>query len=102
MFQSPVRAASSRRFAIHSARGLWNRSTLAVAGDWPQPEAALSVVRSGWDGLGAGAGYLSSRRVTVEAAPRGGAGPRRRAELWLPAVDEAFRASAPTRLEAVS
>lgn len=84
-----------------SARLRQRESTLLVAGDWPQPEAALTVVRSGWDGLGAGAGYLSSRRVTVEAAPRGGAGPRRRAELWLPALDETFRASGPTRLEAV-
>ncbi|MEY9850473.1 hypothetical protein ABH923_000151 [Leifsonia sp. EB41] len=99
---APPERPKSGDVARLTARLRQREATLVVAGDWPQAEAALSVVRSGWDGLAAGAGYLSARRVTVEAAPRGGAGPRRRAELWLPAVDETFRASAPTRLEAVS
>ena len=85
-----------------SARLRQREATLIVAGDWPQVEASLSVARSGWDGLASGTGYLSARRVTVESVPRGGTGPVRRAELWLPAVDESFRASGPTRLEAVS
>lgn len=85
-----------------SARLRQREAVLIAAGTgWPQAEATLSVVRSGWDGLGAGHGHLSSRRVTVESAPRGVAGPRRRAELWLPAADESLRVSLPTRLEAV-
>lgn len=99
---APPSRARDGDVARLSARLRQRESTLIVAGDWPQVEATLTVARSGWDGLGAGNGYLSSRRVTVESAPRGGAGPRRTADLWLPAVDESFRASAPTRLEAVS
>jgi hypothetical protein len=98
---APPARAKDADVARLSARLRQREATLLVAGDWPQAEASLSVARSGWDGLGAGAGYLSSRRVTVEAAPRGGSGPRRRAELWLPAPDESFRPSGPTRLEAV-
>ncbi|WP_348787627.1 hypothetical protein [Leifsonia sp. NPDC080035] len=98
---APPARATDGDVARLSARLRQRESTLVVAGAWPQVEATLRVARSGWDGLGSGAGYLSARRVTVESAPRGGSGPRRRAELWLPAVDESFRASGPTRLEAV-
>jgi hypothetical protein len=99
---APPSRARDGDVARLSARLRQREATLIVAGDWPQVEATLAVARSGWEGLGTGNGYLSSRRVTVESAPRGGSGPRRTAELWLPAVDESFRVSAPTRLEAVS
>jgi hypothetical protein len=99
---APPGRAKDADIARLSARLRQREATLIVAGEWPQVEASLAVSRSGWDGLGVGTGYLSSRRVTVESTPRGGSGPRRRAELWLPAVDESFRASGPTRLEAVS
>jgi hypothetical protein len=79
-----------------TARLRQREATLIVVGDWPQVEATLTVSRSGWDGLGDGTGYLSSRRVTVEASARGGAGARRRAELWLPDLNEGFRAAAAT------
>ena len=100
---SPTSRARDGDIARLSARLRQREATLIVVGDWPQVEATLTVSRSGWDGLGGGTGYLSSRRVTVESAPRGGTGPRRRAELWLPGLDESFRAAAgTTRLEAVS
>jgi len=121
---APPSRARDGDVARLTARLRQREATLIVAGDWPQVEATLTVARSGWDGLGTGNGYLSSRRVTVEAMPRGGAGPRRTAELWLPAPDERFvaerpgasgasgtsgtsgssgasRVSGPTRLEAV-
>jgi len=87
-----------------TARLRQREATLIVVGDWPQVEATFTVSRSGWDGLGDGTGYLSSRRVTVEASARGGAGARRRAELWLPDPNEGFRTAAPAashHLEAV-
>ncbi|WP_460631956.1 hypothetical protein [Leifsonia lichenia] len=100
---SPASRARDGDIARLSARLRQREATLIVVGDWPQVEATLTVSRSGWDGLGGGTGYLSSRRVTVESAPRGGTGQRRRAELWLPGLDESFRAAAgTTRLEAVS
>ncbi len=98
-----------------SARLRQRESVLIATAEWPQAEAVLSVSRSEWDGLGDGTGYLASRRVTVEAALHAGFGPRRTAELWLPAPDESFAGAfgrggaastsravpAPTRLEAV-
>jgi hypothetical protein len=89
---APPSRARDGDIARLSARLRQRETTLIVAGDWPQVEATLTVARSGWDGLGAGNGYLSSRRVTVESVPRGGSGPRRTAELWLPAPDEQFLA----------
>jgi hypothetical protein len=100
---SPTGRARAGAVARLTARLRQREATLIVVGDWPQVEATLTVSRSGWDGLGGGTGYLSSRRVTVESAPRGGSGQRRSAELWLPGLDESFRAaSGTTRLEAVS
>lgn len=100
---APTSRARDGDIARLTARLRQREATLIVVGDWPQVEATLTVSRSGWDGLGGGTGYLSSRRVTVESAPRGGSGQLRRAELWLPALDESFRsASGTTRLEAVS
>ncbi|QIZ98826.1 hypothetical protein [Leifsonia sp. PS1209] len=100
---APTSRARDGDIARLNARLRQREATLIVVGDWPQVEATLTVSRSGWDGLGGGTGYLSSRRVTVESAPRGGSGQLRRAELWLPALDESFRsASGTTRLEAVS
>lgn len=100
---APSSRARDGDIARLTARLRQRESTLIVVGDWPQVEATLTVSRSGWNGLGGGTGYLASRRVTVESAPRGGTGQRRRAELWLPGLDESFRAAAgTTRLEAVS
>jgi hypothetical protein len=100
---APPSRARDGDVARLTARLRQREATLVVVGDWPQVEASLTVSRSGWDGLGDGTGYLSSRRVTVESAPRGGSPSRRTAELWLPALDESFRpAAGTTRLEAVS
>ncbi|WP_158864224.1 hypothetical protein [Leifsonia sp. AG29] len=96
---APPSRATDGDVARLSARLRQRESVLIATAPWPQAEATLSVARSGWEGLGAGHGHLASRRVTVESVPRGGAGPRRRAELWLPGPDESFRTSGPTRLE---
>lgn len=103
----PSTTARDADVARLTARLRQRESTLIVVGDWPQVEATLTVARSDWDGLGVGVGYLSSRRVTVESAPRGGSGSRRHAELWLPDLDETFRSAPagtrrPALLEAVS
>ena len=74
-----------------TARLRQREATLIVVGDWPQVEAALTVSRSGWSGVGAGTGYLVSHRVTVESSARGGSGSPRRADLWLPDPGESFR-----------
>jgi hypothetical protein len=97
---APPSRATDGDVARLSARLRQRESVLIATTPWPQAEATLRVARSGWEGLGAGHGHLASRRVTVESQPRGGAGPRRRAELWLPGPDESFRPSGPTRLEA--
>ncbi|WP_223690548.1 hypothetical protein [Leifsonia poae] len=89
----PSTAARDADVARLTARLRQRESTLIVVGDWPQVEATLTVAHSGWDGLGAGVGALSSRRVTVESAARGGSGSPRRAELWLPDLRETFRAA---------
>jgi hypothetical protein len=71
-------------------------SALIVLGDWPRIEARLSITASEWSGLGAGHGYLASRRVTVTAASRAGAGSTS-ARLWLPDADEQVVAQSPVR-----
>jgi hypothetical protein len=72
-------------------------ATLIVVGDWPQAEAKLSISDSGWQGLGSGNGFLSSRQVTVTATARGGMGASRSARLWLPDPGEHFRPTEETR-----
>jgi len=45
-------------------------STLIAFGDWPRPDARLSVTTSRWNGVGSGHGYPSSREVTVTVSDR--------------------------------
>lgn len=101
---APPARARDGEVARLGARLRQREATVIVAGPWPQAEASLSVTGSGWDGLGAGHGFLSSHRVTVESVWRGGQ--IRRAQLWLPAPDERFYAVSPgagsLRLQAVS
>lgn len=55
---------------------------------WPgAPDVELVVRDLGWSGIGAGWGYLRSRRVLVEAGGRRSPGPPRRVELLLPGPD---------------
>ena len=95
---APPERAKDGDIARLSARLRQRDATLIVVGDWPQAEAKLSIANSGWQGLGSGNGYLSSRQVTVTATARGGMGASRSARLWLPDPGEHFRpAEAETR-----
>jgi hypothetical protein len=75
-----VPAETSRLGARLRQRG----STLVVLGEWPGADATLTVVGSSWLGLGTGYGYLSTRRLEVEASGRGGMHRPRRARLTFP------------------
>lgn len=79
-----------------STRVRHHGAVLVSLGAWPGAQVRLAPVRSDWEGLGAGHGRLSSRRMLVRATGRGAAGGRpRNAELWLPAPDGALAAAEP-------
>jgi len=80
----PPRPAMARRLV---ARARERRSVLIVVGryGWPEhPDVQLSVSDPGWDGVGAGEGYLRRRRMTVTATGRRSSARPRRHHLWLP------------------
>ncbi len=84
----PPRPAMAARVA---ARVRERRSVLVVlaAGRsmWPEPpDVQLTVDAMGWDGAGAGEGYLRRRRVSVSAVGRRAASRPRRRRLWLPST----------------
>ena len=81
-----VRAPDARRLA---ARARERGSVLVPLGRWDGADVRLSVVRSAWEGLGAGAGHLRARQVEVVAEGRGAAARPRRARLWLPSANGA-------------
>lgn len=55
------------------------------SGVWAEaPDLTVTATTSRWDGVGAGHGRLSARRVAVAVSGRRGADRPRRAELWLP------------------
>lgn len=59
---------------------------IPVATRWPEaPDVRLAATASHWQGIGAGYGYLTSRRLTVAAEGRRQASRPRTAEVWLPA-----------------
>src|SRR4051812_1040213 len=71
------------------ARARERGAVLVLLGDgWPEaPDVRLSIVRSEWEGIGDGHGYLQARRVTIEAEGRRAAAPARTIDVWLPAAD---------------
>ncbi len=82
---APARPVEARRLA---ARVKERGAVLLVVGAqrWPEsPDLRLSVGRPEWEGLGAGHGCLTGRRVEVEAGGRRIGGRPRRCSLWLPA-----------------
>ncbi len=53
---------------------------------WPEsPDMRLAVDRPEWEGLGAGHGCLTGRRLLVAASGRRVGGRERRRAVWLPA-----------------
>jgi hypothetical protein len=86
----PPRPAMARRLV---ARVRERRSVLVVVAGrsgWPEPsDLHLDVSDAGWDGVGAGEGYLHRRWMTVTAAGRRSAVRPRHLRLWLPGADGA-------------
>ena len=54
-----------------AARLRKREAALITLGDWPGYEASLRIVRSEWEGIGAGSGILRGRRVEVAVESRG-------------------------------
>jgi len=54
-----------------AARLRKREAALITLGDWPGCEASLRIVRSEWEGIGAGHGILRGRRVEVAVESRG-------------------------------
>ena len=81
-----VRATDARRL---SARVRERGTVMVVLGAaWPEPpDLRLAVSRSDWDGLGAGNGYLRSRRAEVVLTGRRAAGRERSCSIWLPGAE---------------
>jgi hypothetical protein len=81
--RSPSRIAPAETSRL-GARLRQRGSTLVVLGDWPGADATLTVVGNSWRGLGAGHGYLSTRRLEVEVSGRNGMNQARRRQLTFP------------------
>jgi hypothetical protein len=83
----PPRPAMARRLV---ARVRERRTVLVVVSGrsgWPEhPDVALRVSDMRWDGVGAGEGYLSRRRMTVTATGRRSSARPRYRHLWLPSA----------------
>ncbi|HWE57720.1 MAG TPA: hypothetical protein VG435_19620 [Acidimicrobiales bacterium] len=96
-----VRIADARRLA---ARVRERRSLLMIvdAPGWPElPDLRLTVEPGGWQGLGAGHGCLTGRRLEVVAAGRRVGGRERRREVWLPAAAGGLQTVEPSGAAAV-
>ena len=94
-----VRGADARRLAARAREqgvvmAVLDGTTSGGAGSsgagssgmgWPEPpDIKLAVIRSAWDGLGAGHGHLKSRRVEIRLTGRRAAARERCRTLWLP------------------
>ena len=85
--QGRVRPVDARRLTAR----VRERGTVMLVVDapgWPEsPDLRLSLSRprSGWEGLGAGHGCLTGRRVEGVSSGRRVGGRDRRVEVWLPA-----------------
>ena len=83
-----VRAGEARRVTAR----LRERGTVMVQAGGKAPpgapaEVSLAVTGVRWEGLGAGYGRLSARRVSVERTGRGAASRPLAVDLWLPGHD---------------
>ena len=79
-----IRPTDARRL---SARARERGAVLVpVKAAWPEvPDVVLTADHGRWEGLGAGHGHLSARRIRVTAIGRREAARPRSVELWLPA-----------------
>ncbi|UNX56096.1 hypothetical protein MF406_07780 [Georgenia sp. TF02-10] len=89
-------ALSDRDRRSLSARLRARQGVLLSAGPWPGANLALTVERTGWEGLGRGWGTLARQRMVITAVGRGAAaGPVRTVEVSLGAGT--VRATGPAR-----
>lgn len=80
-----VRPVDARRLAAR-VRERGAVMVILDAAGWPEsPDLRLSVTGQEWEGLGAGHGYLTGRRLEVVASGRRVGGRPRRRAVWLPA-----------------
>jgi hypothetical protein len=64
--------------------------SIRPGGGWPEgADLRVTVVKSDWQGLGRGHGFLRTRLVDVVASGRGAASREHRTRLWLPGPDGA-------------
>lgn len=89
--ERPGAAAVRRLAALARRHGCVLTLTGAFAGEWPGVRLRLHLEDAAWDGLAAGHGRLTGRRVQVVAEGRDAPGSGRRAALWLPASDGTVR-----------
>ncbi|WP_246199021.1 hypothetical protein [Actinomadura syzygii] len=89
--ERPGAAAVRRLSALARRHGCVLTLTGAFAREWPGVRLRLHVADAAWDGLAAGHGRLTGRRVQVVAEGRDAPGAGRRAALWLPAPDGTVR-----------
>ena len=91
---APPGGAEARRL-VARARERGAVLVLLDAAGWPEtPDLRLTVRAQIWEGLGAGHGRLSCRRVEVACGGRRAAGRERVATLWLPSPDGPSAAAA--------
>jgi len=88
----PTRASQGDMRRL-SARARERSAVLLVAGAWEGAMVGLSVVRSTWQGLGEGHGYLRARQIEVQALGRGSAARPQRVKVWLPGINGAVSLS---------
>ena len=79
--EPPARVDTRRVRALARER----RCVVVAVGDWlPAPDVSWDITAATWEGIGAGYGALTSRRVTVQATGRGRHQLLREVELYLP------------------
>ncbi|WP_310376510.1 hypothetical protein [Catenuloplanes atrovinosus] len=75
-----------------AARARQRGSVLVTYGAWTGADVTLQVTGGAWDGLGAGHGRLTRRRLTISATGRGAAARPREIRVWLPSASDRFTA----------
>ena len=67
---SPATRVGETEAARLAARLRQRGTVLVVCGEWPRVDARVRLTAGGWEGIGAGYGYLGSRELTVTVESR--------------------------------
>lgn len=104
---APTSRVGETEAARLAARLRQRGTVLVVCGEWPRVDARVRLASGGWTGVGAGYGYLGTRKLTVTVESRSW-GRERSAGLalqpdgqWTAAQDEPDATVSPIRLRAV-